>query len=158
MDEAERRALAHLAASGRTAALGTLLRGGPYVSLVLYTPAPGLTEYLLHLSRLAVHTRNLQADARASLLLAETDSGQGDPQTLARLSLQGTAAALPKGASDYAAAQARYLAKYPESAPIFTLGDFDLYRFVATEGRFVSSFGRIFDLTPDDLRRAGVVS
>jgi len=154
MDEAARRALAQLAAQGRTAALGTLLRGGPYVSLVLYAPAPGLTEYFLHLSRLAVHTRNLQADPRASLLLAEADSGAGDPQTLARLSLQGTAAALPKDSADYEAAQARYLAKYPAAAPIFTLGDFDLYRFIVEDARFVSAFGKIYNLTPADLRQA----
>jgi len=126
--------------------------------LVLYARATDLTEYILHLSRLAIHTRCLQADPRAALLLTEADSGQGNPQTLARLSLQGTAAALPKASPEHAAAQARYLAKYPQAAPIFDLGDFDLYRFTVTEGRFISAFGRIFDLTPDDMRRAGVVS
>jgi heme oxygenase (biliverdin-IX-beta and delta-forming) len=154
MAEAAWSALARLAAGGRTAALGTLLDGAPYVSLVLYAAAPGLTEIDLHLSRLAVHTRNLQTDSRASLLLAEPDAGRADPQTLVRLSLHGAARVLPKAAPEYAAAQARYLAKFPASAPVFELPDFDLYRFVPTQGRFISAFGKIFDLTGEQLRKA----
>jgi hypothetical protein len=154
MAEADRQALARLAAAGRTAALGTLASGAPYVSLVLYAPDAGLSAFYLHLSRLAVHTRNLQADPRAALMIAQPDEGQADPQTLMRLSLQGRAVALGRQSPNYAPAQACYLGKYPQAAPIFSLPDFDLYRFTPASGRFISAFGKIFDLTAAQLREA----
>ena len=155
MDEADLRALARLAGGQRTAALGTLQHGGPYVSLVLYAADASLGEYYLHLSRLAIHTRNLQAERRAALMIAQPDTGQADPQTLMRLSLQGAAEPLPKQSADYAAARARYLARFPQAAPIFDLADFDLYRLIPTEGRFIAAFGKILNITAEHLRAAG---
>ena len=55
------------------ASLGTLDRtsGHPYVSLVLVATEPDGTPLLL-ISRLALHTQNLGADGRASLLMMAT--------------------------------------------------------------------------------------
>ncbi len=155
MDEADQRALAELIRGQRTASLGTLLRGAPYVSLVLYAEDARLQAFYLHLSRLAVHTQNLQAEARASLMIAQPDRGTGDPQALPRVSLQATAEALAKDSSECAAAQARYIEKFPESAPIFDLADFDLYRLTPHEGRFIAAFGRILRVSAEHLRQAG---
>jgi putative heme iron utilization protein len=157
MDEADLRALAQLIGSQRAAALGTLHQGGPYVSLVLYAAGAGLTEYYLHLSRLAIHTRNLQADRRAALMIAQPEAGHVDPQTLMRLSLQGAAEPLPRQAADYAAARARYLARFPQAAPIFDLADFDLYRLTPAEGRFIAAFGKILNITAEHLRQASAL-
>jgi putative heme iron utilization protein len=88
-------------------------------------------------------------------MIAEPDSGAGDPQTLARVSLLGEAGRLPKDSADWAAARSQYVAKFPDSASIFDLGDFDLYRLVPREGRFVAAFGRILNLTAEHLRLAG---
>src|SRR5919198_5663597 len=76
---------------GRSAALATLMAGGgdPYCSLVnVATAADGAP--LLLISRLAVHTKNILADPRASLMLDERKPG--DPLQGARVMLTGTAA------------------------------------------------------------------
>src|ERR671936_3198386 len=77
---------------GRSGALATLMppAGDPYCSLVnVATAADGAP--LLLISRLAVHTKNILADARVSLMIDERK--EGDPLEGARVMLMGTAAA-----------------------------------------------------------------
>src|SRR6187402_2424640 len=75
---------------GRSAALGTLMAGsgGPYCSLVNVATLPDGSPLLL-ISRLAVHTKNILADARIGLMLDERK--EGDPLQGARVMLMGTA-------------------------------------------------------------------
>src|SRR5690242_21497890 len=75
---------------GRSGALATLMTGSgdPYCSLVnVATAADGAP--LLLISRLAVHTKNILADPRVSLMLDERRAG--DPLEGARVMLMGTA-------------------------------------------------------------------
>ena len=77
---------------GRSGALATLMPGSgdPYCSLVnVATAADGAP--LLLISRLAVHTKNILADPRVSLMIDERK--EGDPLQGARVMLMGTAAA-----------------------------------------------------------------
>src|SRR3954467_1985395 len=77
---------------GRSGALATLMPGSgdPYCSLVnVATAADG--SPLLLISRLAVHTRNVLADHRVSLMIDERRDG--DPLQCARIMLSGTATA-----------------------------------------------------------------
>src|SRR5437762_13148794 len=77
---------------GRSDALATLMPGSgdPYCSLVnVATAADG--SPLLLISRLAVHTRNVLADHRVSLMIDERR--EGDPLQNARIVLSGTAIA-----------------------------------------------------------------
>src|ERR1700750_2083627 len=74
----------------RQGALATLMPGSgdPYCSLVNVASHPDGSPILL-LSRLAVHTRNILADARVSLMLDER--AEGDPLEGARIMLAGRA-------------------------------------------------------------------
>src|SRR6202000_548333 len=74
----------------RQGALATLMTGSgdPYCSLVNLTSHPDGSPILL-ISRLALHTRNILADPRVSLMLDERRSG--DPLEGARIMLAGTA-------------------------------------------------------------------
>src|SRR5258705_8092851 len=77
---------------GRSGALATLMPGSgdPYCSLVnVATAADG--EPLLLLSRLALHTKNILADPRVSLMIDERKLG--DPLEVARVMLMGRASA-----------------------------------------------------------------
>src|SRR5262245_44820560 len=88
---------------GRSGALATLLPGSgdPYCSLVnVATEIDGAP--LLLLSNLAMHTKNIQTDARVSLMLDERK--EGDPLEGARIMLMGTCA---KSAPSLAAAYLR---------------------------------------------------
>jgi len=76
---------------GRSGALATLMPGSgdPYCSLVnVATAADGAP--LLLISRLAVHTKNILADPRVSLMIDERK--EGDPLQGGRIMLMGTAA------------------------------------------------------------------
>src|SRR4051794_41255469 len=84
-------AIATLIRSQRIAALGTLREASPFVSMVAYAAEPDFGGLLLHLSRLAAHTRQLLANPQASLLISEHDDERDDPQTLARITLAGGA-------------------------------------------------------------------
>src|SRR5918999_5523384 len=85
-----RAAAKKLLREGRSGALATLMAGSgdPYCSLVnVATAADG--SPLLLISRLAVHTKNILADPRVSLMLDERK--EGDPLQGARVMLMGKA-------------------------------------------------------------------
>jgi len=145
--------LASLIRSQRIAALGTLRDGVPFVSMVPYVEAADLSVFYLHLSRLAVHTQAIRSDPRVGLMIAQPDLGSSDPQTLARVSIQGAAAVIVKDSTDFGAVKAIYLAKFPNSELNFDLGDFDLYRITPHSGRYVADLGKIYDLKEEDWRR-----
>src|SRR5215467_5952913 len=93
----------------RSGALATLLAGlgDPYCSLVNVATAVDGAPLLL-LSKLALHTKNLLADGRASLMLDERK--QGDPLEGARVMLMGTCVK----SSDQTAGPS-YLRRHPEA-------------------------------------------
>jgi heme iron utilization protein len=130
---------------GRSGALATLMpgSGAPYCSLVnVATAADGAP--LLLISRLAVHTKNILADPRVSLMLDERKPG--DPLQGARVMLMGTAAV-----SDDKDVRRRYLERQPEAEMFAGFGDFAFYRIAPKGAHLVAGFGRIVDLQPADL-------
>ena len=133
--------------SARRAALGTLSppQGAPFVSLVTIATAIDGTPILL-LSNLAVHAGNLEADARASLLVA-ADAAPGDPLALARVTIQGSARRI----DEPAAAKDRFLRRNSEAEAYVDFGDFAFYRFTVTAAHLVAGFGRIVPLSPADM-------
>lgn len=139
------------------AALGTLHSGEPFVSMVPYALFGKEHDFLIHVSALASHTRDMLAHPRVSLLVIAPEGGaSGDvpPQALPRASVQGDALQLPPAASDYAAAKAAYLARFAESAQMFELGDFSLFIIRAVSVRFVAGYGKAFSLSHEAYARA----
>ena len=139
------RAARTLLREGRSGALATLMAGSgdPYCSLVnVATEADG--SPLLLISRLAVHTKNILADPRVSLMLDERR--QGDPLEGARVMLMGVARATAE-----ANARRRYLDRQPEAKMFADFGDFGFYRIALNGAHLVAGFGRIVDLAAADL-------
>ena len=129
----------------RSGALATLMpsSGDPYCSLVnVATAADGAP--LLLLSKLALHTQNILADNRVSLMLDEERSG--DPLEGARVMLMGKAAA-----TDDAEPRRRYLARHPQADMFAGFGDFAFYRVTLKGAHLVAGFGRIVDLAASDI-------
>src|SRR5258707_995467 len=93
----------------RSGALATLMAGSgdPYCSLINVASAADGAPILL-ISRLAVHTKNVLADARVSVMLDERK--EGDPLQGARVMLMGTAAK-----TESEEVRRRYLARQPEA-------------------------------------------
>jgi len=154
MNPDEQRRLAALLRTSRWAALATARDNEPLATWVALVPEDDLGAYLLHLSRLALHTRYLETNPRASLTFTEPDRGAGDPQELARVTLQGHVETIGRGSSGYAAARAQYLARFPAAGQTFEFADFALVRFVTASARYVPGFGRVHRLGPAELRAA----
>jgi heme iron utilization protein len=139
------KAAKRLLREGRSGALATLMTGSgdPYCSLVNVATAANGAPLLL-LSRLAVHTKNILADARVSLMLDERK--EGDPLEGARVMLMGKAAV-----TDDPAARRRYLARQPEAELFAGFGDFAFYEIELNGAHLVAGFGRIVDLEPAEV-------
>lgn len=122
----------------RVGALATRLAddGSPFGSVAPYGVDAGGQPVLL-LSRLAVHTRNLLAEPRASLLVAEAE--RDDPLAAGRVTLVGTVAALPE--AERGAARDDYLARHPDARQWIDFGDFALYRLTVARAWWVAGFG-----------------
>ena len=129
----------------RSGALATLMPGSgdPYCSLANVASAPNGSPLLL-LSRLAVHTKNILADPRISLMLDERK--QGDPLEGARVMLMGRASA-----TDDPEVRRRYLDRQPEAGTFAGFGDFAFYRVALSRVHLVAGFGRIVDLEPEQI-------
>jgi putative heme iron utilization protein len=109
---------------GRIGSLSTLSRkqpGFPFGSVMPY----GLDHHgrpIFLISTMAMHTQNLQADARASLLVTQDDSG-GDPLGASRVTLVGNVLPLP------------------ESEYWVDFEDFSFYRMDVVDVYYVGGFG-----------------
>jgi heme iron utilization protein len=142
----------------RQGALATLMAGSgdPYCSLVNVASHTDASPILL-ISRLAVHTRNILADPRVSLMLDERAAG--DPLEGARIMLAGRAEEASEGELD--TLRRRYLNAHPSAENFANFKDFSFFRIRPSGAHLVAGFGRIVDLKPEqfltDIADAGAL-
>ena len=131
------RTLAYL---GRIGSLSTLSRkqpGFPFGSVMPYAlDERGCPIFLI--STMAMHTQNLQSDARASLLVTQPDAS-GDPLGASRITLIGNASIVP--AAETADARTLYLERYANSKYWVNFEDFSFYRMDVLDVYYVGGFG-----------------
>ncbi|MBR0753165.1 DUF2470 domain-containing protein [Bradyrhizobium jicamae] len=130
----------------RQGALATLMadHGDPYCSLVNLASHPDASPILL-ISRLALHTKNILADSRVSLMLDERVAG--DPLEGARIMLAGRAEEADETEVDLL--RRRYLAAHPSAEAFVEFKDFSFFRIRPAGAHLVAGFGRIVDLKPE---------
>lgn len=111
--------------TARLVALATLDPGSgyPYAMMTNLAIEPDGTPFFF-VARLAVHARNIEADNRVSLALAE--AGAPDALTRPRLTLAGRAQAIP--AAEETEARERYACRYPKAKLYLDLPDARFYR------------------------------
>lgn len=141
-----------LLAGPPVAALSTLHRGRPAVSMVPFALLPDASALVLHVSRLATHTGDMKAAPDVALLVTGTAADAPSPLALPRVSLQGRAAFCEPSAPSHDAARAAYLARLPEAEELFAFADFSLVLVVPRTIRFVAGFGRAHALAPARLQ------
>jgi len=129
-----------------TATLATLDRetGHPFASLVALATTPHGAPLML-LSDLARHTRNLAADPRASLMVAEKPRG-ADALTAPRLTILGTARR-----TTHEIALTRFISRHPTAADYAGFNDFAMFGLAVETGHLVAGFGRISTIPPERL-------
>jgi putative heme iron utilization protein len=126
------RALLESQPHGVLATLSTRHDGWPFASVTPYALTEAGAPILL-LSALAEHTRNLHADARASLFVRDDTT---DPLAGARVTVLGRV----ESAHD-AVLRERYVQRHPEAQAYFAMADFGLYVLRPQRARFVGGFG-----------------
>jgi heme oxygenase (biliverdin-IX-beta and delta-forming) len=126
--------------SGRIGSLSTISRkqpGFPFGSLMPYgLDSQGRPIFLI--SRMAMHTQNLEADPRASLFVTERDAN-GDPLGSSRVTLIGSAVRVPE--PELGDAREVYLTGYPDSKYWVDFEDFFFYRLDVIDVYYVGGFG-----------------
>ncbi|MGH9543585.1 MAG: HugZ family protein, partial [Terriglobales bacterium] len=125
---------------GRIGSLSTLSRkqpGFPFGSLMPY----GLDDHgrpIFLISTMAMHTQNLQADPRASLLVTQ-ESTDSEPLGASRITLVGNV--LPAPDAEVAETRKLYLARHANSKYWVDFEDFSFYRMKVVDVYYVGGFG-----------------
>ena len=135
------------------AALGTLHQGTPFVSMVPYGVARD-GSLILHVSRLAAHTRDMLDNPDVSLLITESEAAGKMPQALARVTVQGRAQKPDRASQDHTDARDVYLARFPDAAPLFEFSDFSIFIIKPVSARVVAGFGQAVTITGEDFATA----
>jgi heme iron utilization protein len=134
----------------RAGSLATLDRntGHPFASLVnVATDVDGAP--LILISRLSTHTANLEADGRASLLLAS--SGKGDPLAHPRLTILGTFMQIARDDAIEPRLRRRFLCRHPKSELYAGFADFSFWRLQTAAAHLNGGFARAADLKAADV-------
>ena len=125
---------------GRTGTLSTMSQkhpGWPFGSVMPYSlDENGRPVFLI--SVMAMHTQNVQAEPRASLLVTQP-GWSGDPLAGARATLMGNVTLLPE--ADLETTRAGYLARYDNARSWVDFDDFNFYRMDVTDVYYVGGFG-----------------
>ncbi len=138
---------------GRIGSLSTLSRkqpGFPFGSVMPYgLDARGRPIFLI--SSMAMHTQNLQADSRASLLVTQPEAS-GDPLGASRVTLMGNVVTIPK--AEVPDARQLYLERYANSKYWVDFEDFSFYRMEVLDVYYVGGFGVMGWVQASDYDRA----
>jgi heme iron utilization protein len=144
------RALMYL---GRMGSLSTLSRkqpGFPFGSVMPYwLDDHGRPIFLI--STMAMHTQNLQADPRASLLVTQQDTG-GEPLGASRVTVVGKVLLVPK--PELAEVRKLYLERHANSRYWVDFEDFSFYRMEVIDVYYVGGFGVMGWITASDYDRS----
>jgi heme iron utilization protein len=153
------RTLAYLGRSGALATVSRRHAGHPFASVMPYAlDERGRPLFLI--SAMAMHTQNLEIDARASLLITQPD-WSGDPLAAGRLTLMGDACKLGGAAVDEA--RTTYLSRHQRAGYWVDFDDFAFWRLEVSDVYFVGGFAAMDWVTaidyavarPDPLADAG---
>jgi len=131
------------------AALGTLHQGAPFVSMVPYAVARD-GSFILHVSRLAAHTRDMLDNPDVSMLITESEASGKMPQALARVTVLGRAKMLDPDSEKHTDAREVYLSRFPDAAPLFEFSDFNIFIIKPASARVIGGFGQAVTITVED--------
>ena len=155
LDDESAEVLRSLLVGRNVAALATLHDGRPAASMIPFavTRSAGGIRLVTHVSRLAAHTGDMLAGPEVCLLITAPETA-AMPQALPRVSIPAVAEFIPPRHPDYEASRAAYLAKYPQTADLFQLGDFSIVAFTPLSARLVGGFARAHSLRAEALADA----
>jgi len=154
VNKAHATALRSLLETQTIASLGTLHDGEPFVSMVPFALLPGGAGFIVHVSQLASHTKDMLENSDVSLLVIALPGPEVSPQATARITIQGRAIALEDSGPGHAMAKEAYLSRFPQSAMTFGLADFSLFAIRPRTIRFIGGFAQALSISPETLAEA----
>ncbi|HEX8254753.1 MAG TPA: DUF2470 domain-containing protein [Thermoanaerobaculia bacterium] len=123
--------------------------GWPFGSVMPYAlTSDGVPIFLI--SGMAIHTQNVLADPRASLLVMQSGNAS-DPLGLARATLLGTVTRIENVSDEL---RQTYLARHPNARHWIDYSDFAFFRLDVTNVYFVGGFGVMGWIASDDYTAA----
>lgn len=150
---------AHFRATLSTLVLGTASAAGEPDASVAATLLDERGAFLIYVSGLAAHTRNLRENPRASVLLVEPEAATGQPLARRRLTFACTAAPIARDSAEHPALVLAFRTRFGPAIDLLAgLPDFQLVRLTPQRGRVVAGFGAAFDVDPLDWSRLTAVS
>jgi heme iron utilization protein len=149
--ERARAAALQLRDTAKTCLLATAdASGAPDSSVAPFVLSP---DGALHtyVSNLSLHTANLRANPRASVLLIEDESTAAHLLARRRLTLRCTASFIARDSDAFAAPMQALREKFgPVMSQLESMHDFHLVRLVPDRARLVAGFGQAYDAAPAD--------
>jgi len=147
MDATQADAFRRLLTGQPVAALATLHQGRPAISMVPFALLGAGDGFVIHVSRLATHTRNMSDNPAVALLVTGTLADAETPLALPRASIQGRARHCGPESPDYGPARSAYLTRRPEAEELFAFADFSLFIIEPESVRYVAGFGAAVSLS-----------
>ena len=144
--ERARTLVAHVS-TGTLCTLALEPQGYPYGSLVTVAFDNGDPVFLI--SGLAEHTKNLERDPRASLLVAE--GGSADPLANGRVTMLGRCTRVE---GDGASARAAFFSAHPNSTYYAEFRDFAFWTLQVDHVRYIGGYGRMSWISQAEWRAA----
>lgn len=103
-------------------------------------------RFYIYISDIATHAKNLKRNKKSSLFFIEDESQAANIFARKRISLQCTAALIPRDAALFSPVMARFSDKFGEEmvSMLMKMADFNLYELAAFAGEATYGFGEAY--------------
>jgi hypothetical protein len=119
--------------------------------MVPFAVLPGGSGFVIHVSQLSAHTKDMLSNPRVSLLVVAPQRAEIPAQALARITIQGDAMQYNDSVPGHAEAKLTYLSRFPQSSDMFNFSDFSLFAILPRSIRLVGGFAQAKTITPEVL-------
>jgi len=155
MDPSALEALRRLLIDSRVLALSVRVGDEPTIGLLPFLAASDLQSLLVHVSRLARHTKGLVDGASFTALIHEPDHAGADPMALPRLTVRGTVELVE--AEERERVHSCWAERFTSAVLTLELGDFEFRRLRIEGGRLIRGFAQASGVRPETLAAAAAL-
>lgn len=143
--------VAEIRANLSTVCLATTNREGTPEASIAAALLDKDSAFIIYISGLAAHTRNLRENPLASVLLAEPENAATNALARRRLTFACSAEAVARDSALHTQFVTDFLAKFGPTIEVLAgLPDFQFVRLTPHRGRVVVGFGAAFEVEPRD--------
>ena len=145
--------LRQLISARRVAALGTLHDGKPLVTMTPFAVSRGTGQegFLIHVSQLAAHTRDMMQSADVSFMIMASEGSADSVLATRRVTIACMAYRVERESAEWENLTRTYLDAIPDALPLFGFGDFHFFLLNPQSARFVAGFAQAFNLSREQI-------